>query len=474
MKKVFCFICGILPIFLFSQTVTVSEKISVRDGCNYELIGKMKGHFLLFLQCGEETAIHAFDDSMKTKWKKELKFDRKKVKVLELISNKESFDLIYAYKKKGKHRVKIQRYNPGANLIDSLTIKTYKARFYPPKLRVIYSENREKILLYHNTNTREEFECLVFDLKQRKVLWEQKVIPRNMSFFKDFYTILLDNRGDVYLPLIKDNKKYKKEEHHFEIVKYDWQTNSIHQYRIPMEGKLTYDVQFSIDNLNKNLIAAGLYTNKSRVKANGYFFQRIPLDALGQYISTFEAFEDGFMATLLKKKKRKVKGLSDTRIQEIVHRRDGGILMIAELNKRYERRGGLSSGYMRSDVRDYIVDHHYDDIFVISIHPDGKTHWKNILHKRQFSQDDGAVYSSYFLLKTPKNLRFLFNDSIKYESTVSEYIINALGNMDRNSVMSTDNQKLQLRFRESLQTGADELLVPSEHHNQLKLVRIKY
>ncbi len=474
MKKIFSVFCVVLPFFLFGQTVTISEKISVRDGCSYELLGKMKGQFLLFLRCGEETEVHAYDEKMKTKWTKTLELDRKKVKLLEIISDKDQFDIIYAYKQKGAYRVKIQRYNPGANLIDSLTIKSYKSRFYPPKLKLIYSENREKILLYHNTDSKDEFECLVFDLKQRKVLWEHRIAPRNMTFFKDYYTILLDNRANVYFPLLKNNKKSKKKEHHFEIVKYDWQSNSIYQQRIPMEEKLTYDVSFSIDNLNKNLIAAGLYTQKSKLKANGYFFMKIPIQDLGQFITQFEPFKGEFMATLLKKKKKKVKGLSDTRIQEVIHRRDGGILMVGELNKRYERRGGLNSGYLRSDIRDYIVDHHYDDIFVISIHPDGQTHWKNILHKRQFSQDDDGVFSSYFLLKTPTNLRFLFNDSIKYESTVSEYIINALGEMDRNSVLSTDNQKLQLRFKESLQTGADELLVPSEHHNQLKLVRIKY
>ena len=84
--------------------------------------------------------------------------------------------------------------------------------------------------------------------------------------------------------------------------------------------------------------------------------------------------------------------------------------MIAERNRLLERAmtAASRSSYVGDDGRGYIVDYHYEDIVVISIHPDGQTHWKTILPKRQYSQDDNAIYSSFFLLKTPKSLRLLF------------------------------------------------------------------
>ena len=47
------------------------------------------------------------------------------------------------------------------------------------------------------------------------------------------------------------------------------------------------------------------------------------------------------------------------------------------------------------------------------MHPDGSNHWEKVLHKKQYSQDDDAAYSSYFLLKTPTALRVIFNDEAK-------------------------------------------------------------
>jgi len=101
-------------------------------------------------------------------------------------------------------------------------------------------------------------------------------------------------------------------------------------------------------------------------------------------------------------------------------------------------------------------------------------HWKEVLHKKQYSQDDDAAYSSYFLAKTATSLRLLFNDEIQYENTVSEYILKGNGEFNRNSVMSTENQKIRLRFKDALQISADVVIVPSEARNRLKLVKVQY
>jgi hypothetical protein len=95
------------------------------------------------------------------------------------------------------------------------------------------------------------------------------------------------------------------------------------------------------------------------------------------------------------------------------------------------------------------------------------------LHKKQYSQDDEAIFSSFFLLKSPDRLHFMFNDEIKYENTCSEYVLNPIGEFDRNSLLSTVNQGLRLRFRDAIQISATECLAPSEFRNRLRLVLIR-
>ena len=50
---------------------------------------------------------------------------------------------------------------------------------------------------------------------------------------EDFEQILMNDEGEMFLILEKENKKYKKDEHHFEIHKVDNQGN-ITFFKIPL------------------------------------------------------------------------------------------------------------------------------------------------------------------------------------------------------------------------------------------------
>ena len=52
--------------------------------------------------------------------------------------------------------------------------------------------------------------------------------------------------------------------------------------------------------------------------------------------------------------------------------------------------------------------------------------------------------------------------------------MNPLGEYKRESVLSTEYQKLKLRFRDALQIGPSSLIVPSERNFALSLVKIDY
>ncbi|MEM1318793.1 MAG: hypothetical protein AAGG75_00985 [Bacteroidota bacterium] len=474
MIKYFTFFLLLLPFLLPAQTVTVSEDVSIRNDRFYSIIGKMKDRFILFRDRETKFEIQAFDERMRLSWNKELELDKKKPEILDVVAGKDYFSVIYKFKKKGDVYVKIHRYDPAATLKDSTTILTYGDRFYSPNPNVIYSENRKALLIY-NFDRQNQLEATAFNLETLEVIWNKKLSLKDINFFRDHQQIIVDNRGNMYYIIEKDNKKNQKERHHFEVFEFNGGTDGVSTFNIPVKDILTYDVFFSFDNLNRNLVAAGFYSDKSRSKTNGYFFLKVNSDNPNVQELKTHPFDEELIADLSGKNIDINKGIADIDVQEIVMRRDGGILMIAERNRQYERRLASSGrGYIGRDGGQYIVDYYYDDIIVISIHPDGTTHWKTVLHKRQYSQDDSAVFSSFFLLKTKKSLRFLFNDEIKDDSTVSEYVLQGNGKYDRNSLMSTDDQRIRLRFRDALQVASNELIIPSERRNRLKLVHVQY
>lgn len=474
MKKNLIYAFFFLPAFLLGQTVTVSDEISTRNDNSYYVLDDQRGSVILFRDQDLEFTVQGFDEQLKQMWEKQIELDKKRPEIIDVASFMGDFCVFYTFRQKQELIMKVHRYNPAANLVDSVSILNLGNKFYKPNYYTNLSEDKKIILIWSIDNDN-EISALAFHMGQMKLLWSKTFIPNNMLFNRDFHQTLVDNDGNFYFIMTKDNRRSKQSEHFIEVLECGGRGEDVKvaTYSIQMQGRLTYDAYFSFDNLNQRLVAGGLFSEDNITRAEGLFYLSISKKNPDDQVLVFHPFDRDFVNVLLEKDKQKNKGIPEASVQDIVLRRDGGIILIGELNKEFMRGGGTAAYYARTGIRP-IVDYYYDDIFLISIHPDGKLHWKNILHKKQYSQDDDAIYSSYFLAKTPVALRVIFNDEIKQENTVSEYIIRGNGEYDRNAVMNTERKELSLRFRDAVQISANELIVPSERRNKLKLVKVKY
>jgi hypothetical protein len=473
----------ILPLLLFlsvatiqpvaAQQITMSEDIPLRNDVAYELLGEFKGRVLLFRDQISKYEVQGFDQRLRPSWSKILTLDKKNPKVIGSTHSRNDFTLIYHYRDQGNTILKAAKFDPGANMIDSATINNLGSVFFTPEFELAFSEDRSKILVYY-IERQSILHAFVFDAASFRPLWKKSVSPSGFSFFEDFLQVVLDNEGNMCLVFEKDKFLARKDGHHYHIISVIGTEDRLTQFQAPLDGKLTYDVLFTYDNLNDRLVAAGLYSDKSGDRATGYFVLKIdPLQRELPFLR-FESFNDLFVSNLIGKEVEKNKGVTELSVREIVLRRDGGVLMIAERIREYERRLGAPNRVSFDGVGRFIVDYYHEDIVALSIHPDGRAHWETILPKKQYSQDDGGVYSSYFLFKTPENLRFLFNDEIRFENTVSEYRLNGAGAFERRSLLNTEKLEVRLRFRDAIQVSADALVVPSERRNRLRLVKITF
>ncbi len=477
MKKLFILLLVLgSSNFFYAQTFLVTEPVPIKTGESYEIIGKLKDRYLLYKESLDgKYEINGYDAEMKLIWSKELEFDYKRPRVVNVGATKNDFTIVYQYQSKGKTILKAHKYDPGANLLDSITIDASKSGFYDSDLQVVRSEDKSKLLIYQVENQK-EIKAISFDVENLQILWTCKFVPAGLAFQRDFAQVLVSDKGTMYFILGKDNRVNKREDHVYDIYIGNEETasKSIVFFSFPMEEKLTFDIIFNYDNLNDRIVAGGLYSERTKTKSIGYFYLNVSPDNPADYRLVFEPFNDKFVSNILGKQVDASKGLDEAVIQEMILRRDGGILLVGEQALHSERQNVGIGSLGAAGIGHTYFDYYYDDLFVISIHPDGETHWRTILHKRQYSYDDDALYSSYFLFKTATSIRFVFNDEIKYENTVSEYVLSGDGKYDRNSILNTKNKKLKLLFRKGLQVGSDEYLVPSEYRNRLSLVNIKY
>jgi hypothetical protein len=478
MKKLISICLLLSHIVGVAQNVEVSDEIHVGSATGYGIVGKFNDRILFFHLDDDEVKLRAFDGKMHKIWEREVQPDyRKSSKVLDVVGNRTDFSVIYNFRKKNRVYVKVHRYDGQVKLLDSATIFDWGRNLLTPSMELKFSEDKKCALLYEFIDSR-KMRALAFSLDSLRPIWEQTVDVPDWDSYNRFNQIILTNQAEAFFIQEEDNR-VGNEKHRFRVQRVDSEGKAV-LTSLPFSDFMTMDTKFSFDNFNRKLVGAGVYATKNSGKAQGYFSFSIPPQYKeGDRINVYsQVFNDDFVSSLLGKKTTDNKGLFDIKIQEIVHRRDGGILVVFEQVKLVERRIATSSGlgrYVgRGDALSLAMDYYHDNIFTISISAEGVIHWKSIFYKKQASQDDDGRYSSYCLVKTPSTLRFLFNDEIERATTVSEYSLNAVGENERHSVMNTAGQELYLRFHDGVQTGANEVIVPSEDRRRVKLVKIQF
>ncbi len=472
-KIIGLFLLSIWSIVLSGQELIMSDKVPVHNDNSSLLIGKIDSTVLVLRERNEGYLVKGFNHDLEEVLDKKIEGLPKKGKILKVIRGKKDFTCFFRHSLKGKTLLTAVKLNAQADTLQSVFIKEIEIK-YGSYLKFYVSEDRNKILIFDGEATQYIYGT-TFDISKMNIQWNQVFNINSFNLERDFLEAVITNQGNAFFILERDNKKSKRNTTRFEVVSYEAISAKKSTYDLSLKGRMWFDVAFSFDNLNKKLLAVGLYTNKKYGETNGTFLLSVSNENPEKYQLTFHEFDTRFITTVLGKEPKSEVGFGDISIQEIVHRRDGGVLMIAERNKKYSRKTTSSGGfYGQESLPVFRIDYYFNDIMLISINPDGQLHWRQLLRKRQYSQDDGGEYSSYFLLKSKNNLRFIFNEEIKSDANVNEYIVLADGRIKRKSLFNVEEHRLAIQLRKGIQIAHNQFIVPSERKGDLKIVKLVY
>ncbi len=458
----------------WTQDVYISEPISLRASVGYDLISPRQGGLLLLKNNLTTFQVIGFDEGMKKAWEKELELDRRRPQIVRTISHQDGFSLLYVYRKEGSAHLKVHRYNAAANLTDSLTIADLSGTIYEYNMQTALSEDRNKLLIYQQ-KFQGRIEAMTFDLEQMKMLWTWETTIEELSQQRFFSDMLLDNDGNAYLLVEENNRKSKLDHHRLLIFRFGPATNQQKvRYAIPMPGYLHNSQYYRFDNLNWQLTGGGLYASENINRTAGSFYFSLPFEAGGDQSEAtlqYTPYPEELLSKLSNRSNPQ-KDLAYAKTKHIILRQDGGALIICERSHLFERNHGINTPASPRFADRFATDYYFDEVFTLSYAPDGRLEWFNVLHKKQYSQNDEGAFSSYFPATTTARVLLLFNDEIRYENTVSAYEIVSTGRARRRTLFNTQHLQLQLRFTHSLQISAREIVIPSEKRNVLKLVKV--
>lgn len=464
------FVCLIVCMTVSAQRITVSEEIVLKEDLAYDILGNMNGQTLLLRDRGTDFEVRCYDQQMLLRWERILELEKRSSDIISVVEGNNQFHFLYGYRHRGDYIIMHRVYNADLTLVDTMVVHVDEKEYFTPRYRAAVSEDRTKVLLFQ-AEKENEVSTMVYALPEQELLWEKEIRMQEGSVRRDFREMLVSNRGDVFI--ILDQERISERHHSFAVVFIDGETGLVRDTEVNLGDLLASDLYPAIDNKNHRLVVTGLFNEKALGKSKGMYMASVEMQNLAMQLRTV-IFTEEFLQSIYGKEVSANKGLTNFSIQDVALREDGGALLIAEMTKEYSRRPSIPGRRDFSYARGGWVDYYYEDIIVFALHPDGTEHWNAVLHKKQYSQDDDAMYSSYFLFKTPEMLRLLFNDEIRQENMVSEYVIRGNGYHRRQSVFSTDYQRLRLRLKDAVQVSHNECIVPSERNSRLSLVKITF
>jgi len=465
--------CGVWSSVLSAQEVIISPDINIKLDKKYVVLGKKKDHILLFRDQVKTQNIDVFDENLKYKYTREVVLNRIAPNIIAVVSHRNSASIIYS--SSGKDSLELHQYviNDLGEMQDTVVLGTYPNKRFKGNFRYSYSEDNNSIAVF-TKGKESSLNLFMIDLNAQKISWESEIKSYEPEPEYKFKDMVISNEQEVIMLYERWNNRTKAKSHSILIKHISEGMSSAYEAEINMPQYLSKDIHLTYDDVNEAILVIGLYTEANRSSALGYFYYSTPLSSMsadGEVV--YQPFDQLFVQTVNGKRRGVNNTLDYYFIKDVVFQQDGSFLWIGEMYKQYIRR--TPSPYNRAgDGLTGFIDHYTEDVIVVSVDKSHTELWKNVIYKKQFSQDDDAIYSSYGLMKTPSRFQIIFNDEVKKNNTASSYSLDPIGNMVRKTVLNTEYENLRLRFEDAEQISSNSILVVSETSGALNLVKITF
>jgi hypothetical protein len=444
------------------------------------VVGKVNGKLYTFRSLNSEYFLDAYNSDMSIQATVILDFFPEKIENIQFIPFEQQMIVLY----QAVDGTQITQYaalldDHGRLLKGPLKIDVKKSGFFGSNNREYFatavSEDRKQIVVY-NTKTKRKnitFTTYWLDPLQLKITKRQK-----LSFDGGEYIThgkgMISNAGRFYLPVYSQigNRNFSDE---YELLSIKQEDPGFKTIGLPLnDNYLEYPYQ-RIDNINNKIYVGAFFSTQKNGNNDGAIAAAYDMntDSL-QYIKSIPFNEQLRAETGIR---RKQKALNEFKINQLIIKNDGGFVLIAEESYMTTRNSylpgmGFYSFYYSPMMTQSIREYHFNDIIALSYNANGEMEWHSIIHKEQYSQEDGGIFSSYTMLNTGGGLGFLFNDFDTRRSRIQLSSIDASGKISNGFMDTGSNDDPDWLPRMGKQVDSREIVVPCLHKKQICFAKI--
>jgi hypothetical protein len=342
------------------------------------------------------------------------------------------------------------------------------------KPKLIFSHDQSLIAFsYRMINTASQgqsFHVVVLDTALNVKYRKEINVDMPAGLFTPLNSVLTDRGSFFILGIHYTTEKRIKApgQSFFELYGYNAPLDRPVNTQIKSSSYFLTDVGVSTDNVNNSIIVAGFYSEKSQYSTAGVFYYSLTEDSLKENHSINTPFSVQYLQKFMGDKKEN-RELVNFSIDRLFVRKDGGVGIIAE--SVYQTTRSYFDYYMQSFVSHYYF--HFGNIMVLSVNPDGKILWNNVITKDQNSVDDDGYFSSYTCAVTSGRLAAIYNKYVEDNSSVLITFVDPTG-AQKTNVLFNDLERVTIIPRSAKQIDEETILVPAYRENKFKIAKITF
>jgi len=486
----------------FSQQITYSqpETNDIRS-LNFDIIGKIDGNFLVYKNLRNNYAISVYDNSMKLKDKIDLRFLPDKTLNADFIAYPDFAWLIYQFQKKNiLHCNAVKINGEGKLLTDPIELDTTSISFFADNkiYSTIYSEDKSRIMIYkiQKKNDKYNFTTLLFNDSLQLI--EKSRIPTSFEDKKDIFSdFFLDNEGNyVFTKGNRSNTRDFIQE--LTLITKKPHSDTFNLHPLDIAGNYLDEIKLKVDNVNNHYLINSLYYQKKRGNVVGLYTAVWDKENNSMMTQNFVPLGDSVRSSAKSDGSNK-DALNDFFIRDVILKKDGGFILIAEDYytqsrslpwNRYDYLYGYPSfspyyynyyspysygyygrsGYFNNNSQ---VRFYYNNVLILNEDKTGELESSSVIHKTQF--DDGEDnFLSYALMLSGGQLHFLFNELERRNQLLNDQSISASGQVTRNPPLKSLDKGYTFMPRYAKQVSASEIIIPCVYRNYICFAKIEY
>ena len=420
--------------------------------------------------------IEKFSPDLKSQMAKEF-LNRKDEYLLQIIVLSSELNIFYAFKDKINKTINlsVKRIDADLNPIgkDSILLKVPEQDIEADYIQVIKTRNAPYTLILAPRIKAEvptEYSYMVIDTFLNLKSYGDIDIDMTYPYLLDqvAYTeneIAILSKQDI-------PKKIYKDGFHYVISYGKYGQHLLKNYPLYNDSINVSEGVLKNDLINHSFTFTGLYYLKDSGYSKGYYIwnrNHIHEETISKAIA--------FTPDLLKDAGgiyNAMKGIPGIKLSDVVLRKDGGIILVAEeyrFNKDVQMEQGFYGGGM--PINNFRYFFYYNNLIVISLNKDGNKDWHHIIKKEQVSMNDNGVYSSYLLHVMADKLTFAFNDLSRNRWLLSSYSLNAQGEDEAKVLIHPQEYVGKIIPRDGCQVSNSEFVMPGFTEKGTVIVRIK-